>query len=211
MTTENINTKYSDLSSEQKLALTEDGLDLAAKLEALDRGIKIPISLGDQLETYEFKGWTMPQESLTLYELITTDEYNSIGSGICFQTEEEAFNALNGAFHIKSTGYGATQKMEMSTGDITVRRAFLRRSDQESFGAKLEIENRDLGPWRDMLEELTEDLSGIRQADYNKRVNTVKKAEYLKLANGEESVAKAFWNKSETVQWPEDEAVEAAV
>ena len=55
----------------------------------------------------------------------------------------------------------------------------------------------------ELLDECENDLSGIRQEEYNAKVNATKRAEYLRLAGNDEAIAKAFWAKTEKTDWPE--------
>ena len=61
------------------------------------------------------------------------------------------------------------------------------------------------GAIRDLCLELH---SNIRQEYYNAGVRLELRKEYLRLAGGNEEVAKAFWAKAEGTAWPSNEEIE---
>jgi hypothetical protein len=47
----------------------------------------------------------------------------------------------------------------------------------------------------------------VRQQAYNAKVRAERKAEYLRLAGGNEEIAKNFWAKAEGTAWPTAEEI----
>ena len=53
-----------------------------------------------------------------------------------------------------------------------------------------------------VVDECLERHSQVRQAAYNAKVRSEKRAEYLRLAGGDETIARAFWAKTEGTEFP---------
>jgi hypothetical protein len=199
-----MSTRYTFLSAGQKLALTNEELQKAIELEAAERGIQIPIQFSELLKRCEYKGFQIPPDAMCFYEVMVGTGYNTSKSGLCFQTEEEALNAIKGAFSIYEDGYGETRRNKISDKEITICKTWVTSSKASSFRTFLKEYEEDLSPFDDLAKELMEDLSDIRQKAYNKQVNAEKKAKYLSLADDNEEIAKRFWNNIERCDWPEE-------
>ena len=109
--------------------------------------------------------------------------------------------ALDGLVGIDENQYGKGG-IQMHTGQCSVMKRLIGENPGESKGVKFEAYSEDLTEFNKVVDECMERLSTVRQNDYNQRVNTEKKTEYLRLAGGNEEIAKGFWSKVERTEWP---------
>lgn len=196
--------RYFDLSESEKIALSAEQMTDAVKIEAIHRGIKTPLSLDNIIENLGLSGFALPADNRIFFELGTPKQYGGVErSGICFLTPEKARNALNEAIYIEETGY-PNKRNRIIDGEFSVMERHVSNFPLTTFATKLK-EYEDSEPCEEftkLCEECRDDLQTIRQRIYDAEVRSRKKAEYLRLAQGNEDIAKAFWSKAETGEWP---------
>jgi hypothetical protein len=195
--------QYTHLSAEEKLQLTNEEYADAVRMEAVDRGVALPIRLSEALRNSEYRGFQLPAEYLTVWRIVSSGEYSRSESDFAYLSEERAMSALDGMVCLKSSGYGANAKLTVSEGEPRLQKEFILRNSAENRAAKFIEFTQDTSDFDKIEEECREDWSTVRQSAYNKRVNLERKAEYLRLAANNEEIAKAFWAKAERSVWPE--------
>lgn len=193
--------RYTELTKEEKTALSNDGFYTAVKLEAIQRGISPPISLPEALSKLEVRGYRIPPEAATFYEITAAGEYSQKETGIAFATAEEAQRACIGAF-LLDRGYGHAPRLSKS--DFAVRQTLITLIPEANFATKLETYCPESKDFDKVCEECRTDWQSVLQTDYDTRVNAEKRAQYLTLAQGNEDIAKAFWAKAERSEWGAD-------
>lgn len=197
--------RYFDLTESEKLALSSEQMTDAVKIEAIHRGIKTPLSLDNIVENLGCSGFNLPADCKTFYELCTPKQYGGVErSGICFVTPDEARNALKNAILIEEEGY-PVKRAKIINGEFSVMERYVSVFPLTNFATKLQQYD-DATPCEDftkLCEECRDDLQTIRQHIYDAEVRARKKAEYLRLAQNNEEIAKAFWSKAESGNWPE--------
>jgi hypothetical protein len=192
--------RFSELTEQQILGLSSDKLADAIKIEAINRGIKIPVPLSEAIQLSGFKGHEPTKADVTVYRL-GGDSYNdSVG----WLTEEQALRAQQGAVMIGSN-YKQGRSVPCVSGDaVIVKRVILPGEPQTFKMAKLEEYVNDQNDEYDVLvAECVERVRIIRQEAYDLNVARERKAEYMRLANNDVAIAKAFWAKAETLAWPD--------
>lgn len=196
--------RYFDLNETEKLALSSDTMADAVKIEAIHRGIKTPLSLNNIVENLGCSGFQLPADCKTFYEICTPKKYGNIErSGICFITPDEARNAFTNAIFIEEEGYPVA-RAKVINGEFSVMERYVSVFPLTNFATKIK-EYEDDTPCEDftkLAEECRDDLQSIRQRIYDSEVRARKKAEYLRLAQNNEEIAKAFWSKAESGEWP---------
>lgn len=202
---------YYQYSKTERLALEGQDLQDSIKLEAIDRGIKLPLELESALQMFQFKGYHHPVDAVGLYELCIPERYGSgfKGTGLAFRTEEEAKNALKGAIILKEEGYPAKLKVcDQAPGYKTTYVSL--STPPPSFNKKLEEYKQDDSTFHALQEEIWNNYQSLRQEAYNEEVRQIKRKEYLLLAQGDTEIAKRFWAKTEGTEWPTDQGVTIA-
>lgn len=193
--------RYFALSESERLAIETDAeLHNAICLEAIERGIRPPMSINEKVERGVMVGYMSPPQSITLYEIVRPSDYGTADTGVCFKTLEEAQNAMNGAFAASFDTYGKKQH-KIHNGEWSVKAISIGESGCFT-GVKIEEYDQDDSEFDKIKNECISDLSSIRQKAYDKAVNARKREEYLRLANGDEEIAKAFWSRTERIEWP---------
>lgn len=195
-------TRYTALSTEQKLALTSEDLDVAIQLEAAERGIPIPITFSEAINQMGYVGYSIPANAVAFYELMAPGRYHQSRTGICFKTEEEAQRALEGAISVVEEGYNESKKNTICSGDFNVQKVFVNHAKGKSSMEGIKQYEEEREPYQNLCDELMEELRIHRQTAYDDRVIAEKRAKYLQLANGDEATAERFWNNLEKNQWP---------
>lgn len=197
--------RYYDLTQEEKLELAGEQIHDAIKLEAVHRGIKPPITLDAIINQHGFHGYTTPPDSVIFYEIQTTTRYGSTeGTGVAYRTEAEAMKALEGGIIIEEEGYGAEKQKKVVHGLLSVRVVPISLTKPKNFWSTLEEYGQpdDDASFETLSKEIQVELNTLWQERYNKQVRSEKRKEYLRLANGDESIAKAFWSKTESGEFP---------
>lgn len=195
--------RYYDLTKDEKLNLEGLLIHDSIKLEAIHRGIKPPVTLDAIIAQHGFRGFSIPPDSVVFYELVGQTRYGSTSAtGMAFKTEEAAKAALEGAIFLEEEGYGVTKKVVPSGFSMTYRAVFVGLNSHKPFGSNFEEYTQDDTEFDALSDEIRKELNEIWQESYNTKVNAERKKEYLRLAGGNEDIAKAFWDKSEKTPWP---------
>ena len=201
-----MNKKYTDYSSSEKLALTPDELEKSVKLEAIHRGVAVPITLDAKLKQIEAKGFNMPAEYSEFFMLMAQSaSYNSPeATGIAFKSLEQAKAALNGSYLVYQDGFDHKRCWKLGPTDgFSIQQVCVVDRWQQSYWTKLQELSEDTQRFDDLCEECRLDLEKVRQDDYNVRVNQVARQQYIDLADGNEEIARAFWIKTKGSPFPE--------
>lgn len=194
---------FNQYTNTELLALDNDTVNDAIKLEAIERGVTPPIPFSEVLLKAEFHGYTKPLEAVPVFELCIQGKYSGISnSGLGYLSESQAVTALEGLVQIEEVTYGADQGTKLHQGVASVMKKYVGVSKAEQAWAKVVTYQEGLEPFNKIMEECITRLTGVRQADYTRRVNSEKRVEYLRLAGGDETIAKGFWAKVEKTEWP---------
>jgi hypothetical protein len=197
--------RYYEYTETERTQLTDDLFYDAVKLEAISRGIKVPIPQAQALKNIGYVGFQIPPDALKLHEICTGEKYGgSKGTGLCFTTEEAAKAALVGAVLIYEDGYGATARTKISSAEPSIALRFIGGGSTKSFQARVEeSDDFEVVPeFEALATECKEDCARIMQATYMSAVRAQKREEYLRLAQGNEQIAASFWAKVETGTFP---------
>lgn len=198
----NMNTRYFDLSPEQKLQLTNEQFTTCVHLEAVNRGIKPPVILDEETVLNEWVGYQTPAGSVRFYEVCAPASYgNAKGTGLLFKTEAEAWAACQNAFGVEHNTYSDPQD-KIFQGSFEVRAVNITTVKSKSVGANIESYFQDDKEFDKLTEECAKDLQNLRQAEYDTKVRSNKRKTYMALAQGNEEIAKAFWIKTEGTEFP---------
>ena len=198
-------TRYYDLSTEQKLALTSEELTKAIKLEAAERGVAVPLNLSEVIQQQGYVGHHVPADAVGFYQIMAPSRYGGAGnpSGVCFKTEAEALKAIEGAICLVEEGYAPNKKMTISQGEFAVQKVFLTAGKSQQFFTAVKEYEESREEYDTLCEEIRSDLQDLRQRKYDTEVTAAKKAKYLELADGDETTAKRFWTNIEKTDWPQ--------
>lgn len=194
--------RYFDYTDKEKLSLSHEDFQHSITLEAMWRGIKPPITLSEALVRTEYRGYQIPPESTVVFEIVKESSYSNSPSGMAYLDRSKAQAAIDGLVGIENDGYGATAKKKIAPSGFVIQETRISLRDAKGFQSKLDEFLQDNTEFETVAQECCEDFSKVRQADYNTRVTAEKRAEYLRLAKGNEEVAKSFWNKTERTEWP---------
>jgi hypothetical protein len=196
---------FFQLSRNEILDLNNEELNDAIRLEAIDRNIKPPITLSEALRRSEWRGYQKPGEAIKVFRLrqgwYTTD--------FGWLDEAKAVAALDGLVKIEKIGY-KDDNLKIVNSDVNVETVFVGVSKGESKAAKFMEYFDDTTEFDKVTEECLDKYSAVRQQAYNTKVRAERKAEYIRLAGGNEEIAKNFWAKAEGTSWPTDEEVSNA-
>ena len=195
---------YYQLSAEEKLALPSADFQRSVELQAIENKIPLPVTLKDLVKQPEYVGFTIHPSSVTFYEVCYEGQYSgTTGSGVFYKTEEEAKRALDGALVCVEEGYGATKTRKVIPREFSVRAAYITLGKHIAFGRGVEEAIEENEAFDKLAAEIANDHYSIRQAAYDKDVLIKRKEKYLEVANGDEPVARKFWEMSEKTVWPE--------
>lgn len=193
---------FPQLTRSEVLNLTNEELNDAIRLEAIERSIKPPIQLSEALRRSEWRGYQKPAEAIKVFRLrqgwYTTD--------FGWLDEAKAIAALDGLVKIEKIGY-KDDSLKIVNSDVNVETVFIGVSKHESKAAKFMEYFEDTTEFDKVRDECLEKYSDARQQAYNAKVRSERKAEYLRLAGNNEEIAKAFWAKAEGSPWPTDDEV----
>jgi hypothetical protein len=187
-------------NDDELMAMSQEQLQDSIRLEAIERGIKPPITLPDALLKSEWRGYQKPAESVTVYGLKVGYHDSRFG----WLSEAKAIAAMEGIVEI-DTAYrnGRTVEVLKATGEVNVVSHIIGVSPAESASSKFEaFMNEKEDEFNKLVEECLARYSNVRQERYNSKVRAVQKYEYLRLAQGDEEIAKAFWAKAHMGAWP---------
>lgn len=194
--------RYSELTTEEKLALNQEDFVNSVHIEAIHRGARPPLKLDDVLNQQAFNGFQIDPDSVPFYEIVLRKSYGFQETGLCFKTEEEALNACKGAMGILDERYGADKRPRVVVGDFVIQARRVSLTKTKWFQVNLEEYINENEPFDEVCEECTSDLSNLRQIKYNNDVLKLKRQQYLDLAKGDEAIASAFWAKTEGGPFP---------
>jgi len=204
-----MNTKFSDLTRDQKAAIyrNQEAQMRSFELEAIARGVQIPITLPDYLLTLDRVGYHIPGEAAKVYELCINKGYGDPRpTGIAYLSQEAAERALEGSVACYTEGYGNTEKWVLgdSMGTVLCRHISLTKPIGKLFS--IEPLEKDIKAFEDLCDELSKEITAIMQEDYDAGVRLAKRTKYLDLANGDVAIAQNFWNGMESTPWLSDPA-----
>ena len=190
---------FNQLTDSEVLNLTNEDLNDAIRLEAIDRGIQPPITLSEALRRSEWRGYQKPAEAIKVFRL--RQSYNVTDFG--WMDEAKAVAALEGLVKIEKVNYNR-EDLKISASEATVEVAWVGVSKSDDKAAKFTEFFQDDTKFNEVRDECLERYSNVRQDAYNTRVRQEKRTEYLRLARGDEAIARAFWSKVEAGEWPAD-------
>ena len=203
-----MNKKYSDLSEGEKLSLLDADLVRAVTLEAVHRGIAPPTRLDTAISLTGAKGFSMPAEADVVYEICAkTKNYGGVDrTGIAFKSPEKAMQALEGAFAVVTDGFEATEKQRIINPyeSFEVRTTHCVYTPNKGYWTKLIELQEDCSKFDEVVEECRQDLEKVRQTVYDREVNQARRKQYVELAGGDVSIARAFWQKTQSTPFPEE-------
>lgn len=194
--------RFSELTDPEVLALDNQQLNDAIRIEAIERGIKPPIALSEALRRSEYRGYEKPADFTAVYELSFADQYHR--SRVGYLDEARALAAIEGAVYIHDTYQGRSTVEEISTVSPTITKRLIGATPHNSKASKFEEYSEDNTEFDKVVDECMARHSELRQAAYNAKVRAERKVEYLRLAQGNEDIARSFWAKAEGTTWPEE-------
>ena len=202
---------FSEYNCAALLVIDAATLNDAIRIEAIKRGIAPPMLLSEALQSTKWVGYTAPADGVKFFEIHVNGQYGSPhATGLCYLDEAKAKAALEGAMHFDPDSYGTSGgKIYGGGASIMVRVVGVNHAVAKAAQVQQYIE--DTTAFNKVVEECLAKLAAVRQADYNDRLNAEKQAEYLRLAGGNEEVARAFWAKVEKTAWPEPGTISPAM
>ena len=188
---------FSQLTRNETIDLTNEELNDAIRLEAIERGMKPPVTLSEALSRSEWRGYTKPAESIKVFTLKIG--YHSSNFG--FLDEKLAERALEGMVCVEENSYSNPRiKITQERPEVVTKFVGVEAGSQKA--AKFEEYTQDDTEFVKVRDECLEKYSEVRQQAYNAKVRAERKTEYLRLAGGSEEIAKKFWAKAEGTAWP---------
>jgi len=188
---------FSQLTRNETIDLTNEELNDAIRLEAIERGMKPPVTLSEALSRSEWRGYTKPAESIKVFTLKIG--YHSSNFG--FLDEKLAERALEGMVCVEEKTYSNPRiKITQERPEVVTKFVGVEAGSQKA--AKFEEYTQDDTEFVKVRDECLEKYSEVRQQAYNAKVRAERKTEYLRLAGGSEEIAKKFWAKAEGTAWP---------
>lgn len=197
--------RFNDYTNEELLQISNEDYNIAVRIEAIQRGVQPPVTLSEALRSSEWRGYQLPAEHTAVYEVcVKEDAYSSLrATGVAYLSENRATAALSGLVVVDENRYGKSGPIIKVNAECSVAKKFIGVSAAESKAAKLEGFLQDNTEFDKIEEECRARLGRVRQDDYNRRVSLEKKTEYIRLAGGDEGIAKSFWAKVEKTEWPQ--------
>ena len=188
---------FSQLTRNETIDLTNEELNDAIRLEAIERGMKPPVTLSEALSRSEWRGYTKPAESIKVFTLKIG--YHSSNFG--FLDEKLAERALEGMVCVEENTYSNPRiKITQERPEVVTKFVGVEAGSQKA--AKFEEYTQDDTEFVKVRDECLEKYSEVRQQAYNAKVRAERKTEYLRLAGGSEEIARNFWSKAEGTSWP---------
>lgn len=194
-------TAFCAFSPEEILSLTDEQIRDSIKIEAIERGIKVPVDLSEGILKTGFRGHEHSATDVWVY-MLGSDSYND---QVGWLDEAEALQAMAGAVVVENTyNKGMSGKGIDVKSSVMVKRIRLQSDAQLVKLAELnEFVNDQEEDYDKLVEECVAVVRQVRQDDYDKNVAVERQAEYMRLAGGNPEIAKAFWDKAENLAWPE--------
>lgn len=197
--------KFSQYTDAELIDLPPESIEDSIRLEAIDRGIRIPVALSEALRTTEFAGFQRTGDHAAVYEILAPNRWGAPeATGVAYLSEARAEAALEGAVSIRHETYGpdAGPHVNPTSNAWRVAKVCIPSLRAVTLGKHIVPDTQDTKDFDDLAESCLSRIATAKQAAYNARVLAERKAEYLRLANGDEAVAKAFWGKVEQAAWP---------
>ena len=192
--------RFAAYTDAELLAITNEDLNTAIRVEAIERGIAPPITISEALSASEWRGYQLPPECVRVYGILAGCRDFEFG----WLTQESAEAALKGAVRIERSGW-PRQIQRLSSDDMSVSIAHVGVSPAETKAATFKAyEDRDSSEFDAVRDECITKYSEVRQRSYDMRVNSEKRSEYIRLAGGNVDIAKAFWAKVESGEFPSE-------
>lgn len=194
--------RFSELTKEELVDIEGDVLGDAIRVEAIERGIKIPIKMSEAVSKVAYQGTATSEGDMVVYQLDTEGYYEEVG----WLTEEDAIRAMQGVVCIGSTYKNGRNGKKIDHEKVVVVKRIQFPGEPELYKIAQITEwlDEDRTAYDELLDECVSQVRAVRQQDYDDKVARERKAEYLRLADGDEEIAKRFWTKAETLSWPED-------
>lgn len=189
--------RFNLLTDAEILGLSNEDLNDAIRLEAIDRGIQPPITLSEALRRSEWRGFRKPAEAIKVWRI--RQGYHETDFG--WLDESKAIAALEGLVKLEKKSYNSNE-LKIVPSNAAVEVVFVGVELGEQKAAKFEEFAQDDTKFNEVRDECLEKYSAVRQEAYNTKVRAEKRAEYMRLARGDEAIAKAFWYKVESGSWP---------
>lgn len=190
--------RFNDYTDAELLGLDNETLNIAIRVEAIQRGVKPPITISEALRQTEWRGYEKPAEGIKVYRLRQGWHTSEFG----WLDESKAHAALEGLVKIEKLNY-RDDHLRVGAPEVTVETVWVGVSKGELKAAKFQEFFEDTTDFDKVRDECLDRLSRVRQEAYDAKVRTEKRAEYLRLAGGDEAIAKAFWARVEGGDWPE--------
>lgn len=190
--------RFNDYADADLLGIDNETLNNAIRIEAIQRGVKPPIPISEALRQSEWRGYEKPAEAIKVYRL--RQGYYTTDFG--WLDESNAQAALDGLVKIEKVGY-KDGHLKICAPDVAVETVWVGVTKAEQKAAKFEEFYEDTTAFDTVRDECLERFAAVRQAAYDAKVRSEKRAEYLRLAGGDEAIAKAFWGRVEGGEWPE--------
>lgn len=194
--------RFNDYTDAELLGIDNDTINIAIRVEAIQRGVKPPITLSDALKQSEWRGYQKPGNAIRVWA-IDGGGYGRLDFG--WLDESKATAALEGVVKL-GRGYKNNREFDkIETGGLSLKVVFVGDSESVEKAAAFEaaMDDDESKEFEALRDECIARYSRVRQEAYNARVRTEKRAEYLRLAGGDEAIAKAFWARVEGGEWPE--------
>jgi hypothetical protein len=191
--------RFSSYPDEKLRALTNEQLNDSIRIEAIERGINSPITLPEAIRRSEWRGYQKPAEAIKVFTLKCGYHTSPFG----WLDESLAHRATEGMVGVEDCSYPTQHtKIKTDAPEVVVKWVGVEKSSEKS--AKFEeYVDEKVTEFNTLRDECLTKFSAVRQAAYNMEVNLTKKAEYLRLAGGDQDIARAFWGKVERAMWPE--------
>ena len=190
--------RFADYTDAELIGIDNETLNIAIRVEAIQRGIKPPITISEALRRSEWVGYQKPAEAIKVFRL--RSGYYS--SEFAWLDEAKAQAALDGVIKVEAIGYSESNGLKITDAKATVETVWIGVSKAEFKAAKFEEFFEDDTEFQEVVDECLKRYSQVRQNAYNAKVRSDKRAEYLRLAGEDETIARAFWAKTEGSEFP---------
>lgn len=191
---------FNQLTDAEVLGLSNEDLTDSIRLEAIERGIQPPITLSEALRRSEWRGYQKPAEAIKVFRIRQGYYQSDFG----WLDEAKAHAALEGIVKIEKVNYinYRNDDLKIVPPDASIEVVWIGVNKGENKAAKFEEFTQDDTKFNEVRDECLERYSKVRQDAYNANVRAEKRAEYMRLARGDEAIARAFWDKVESGEWP---------